>query len=263
MDILSRGAVWFVRHQEVSRPRVRLFCFHHAGGGASFCRNWPRYLPPDVELLAVQLPGREQRFREPRFTRLEPVVETLLPLIRPRLDLPYVFFGHSMGVLISFELALRLANTAHSRPILFVSSGRSAPHVPRTDPLTHHLPDREFCTEILRQSYTEKLESVINDPELRAVFLPQLRADLSLCETYVYLDSPPLDCPIVAFAGTDESGIADEHLSGWASHTTQSATWYRFPGGHFFIESGEAAVVRTIAAEIATTLAAKPRRSGS
>ena len=214
----------------------------------------------------MQLPGREQRFREARFTRLEPLVSALLPAIQPHLDLPYVIFGHSMGVLIAFELTQRLARMRERLPLLFISSGRPAPHVRDREPPIHHLPETKFCAATLNRYFTPKLQECIDDRELRTLFLPQLRADLELSENYVYRDAPPLDCPVFAIAGTEETQIAVGQLEAWSTHTTRGAKCQRFPGGHFFIQSCEAEVVAAINREINAVLPAmqetRPLKSG-
>src|SRR2546427_5678317 len=99
------GNPWIVCHKPNPQARLRLICFPYAGGGASVFRMWANDLPPEVEVCSVQLPGRENRLREPTFTHLTPLVHTVAPILCPYLHLPFAFFGHSLGALIGFELA--------------------------------------------------------------------------------------------------------------------------------------------------------------
>src|SRR5690349_236164 len=105
MSVLVEAGPWLACVRPRPRSSVRLFCFAHAGGGASFFRGWAAGLPESVEVSPVQLPGRETRFREPPFTRLGQLTEALAEALRPHLDRPFAFFGHSLGALVAFELA--------------------------------------------------------------------------------------------------------------------------------------------------------------
>ena len=91
-----------------SHARLRLFCFPYAGGGASIYHPWSKRLSGDVEICPLYLPGRENRLREPCFKRLSSLVEELTDALTHFMDVPFAFFGHSMGALISFEVARRL-----------------------------------------------------------------------------------------------------------------------------------------------------------
>ena len=115
---------WFPSLRSRREALVRLFCFPYAGGGASVYRGWASDLPDFVEVCPVQLPGREGRFREPAFTRLGPLVEALTESLRPCLDRPFAFFGHSLGALVAFELSRRLRREGR-RPVRL---GRSSAH---------------------------------------------------------------------------------------------------------------------------------------
>jgi medium-chain acyl-[acyl-carrier-protein] hydrolase len=183
-------------------PTLRLFVFHHAGGSAS-SYQLAKYFPEDVEVCTVQLPGRENRFAEPAHTKVDTVVEELLPVIESTVDLPYAFFGHSMGALIAFETARQLDGPRH----LFVSAHR-APHLPDRNPL-RHLSDDEFAARLTATN------PVLADPDLREIFLPILRADIELCENYVHAPATPLSCPITALGGRDDDLVPAAELAGW------------------------------------------------
>lgn len=96
---------WVTYLRPKPQAKLRLFCFHYAGGGALSFRSWSDSLPPAVEVCAIELPGRGSRLLEPPFTQLELLIQELTRILLPWLDKPFAFFGHSMGALVSFELA--------------------------------------------------------------------------------------------------------------------------------------------------------------
>lgn len=241
---------WIVPYKKNPAASLRMICFPYAGGGASFCRAWGRYLPDDVELISVQLPGREQRFMEEAFTRMAPLVNQLSDVMQEYLNKPFVFFGHSMGAVIGYEVIRRLRNRACQQPGLFIVSGRQAPQIPDKGPAIHHLPDDQFCIEFLRRNFSAKLKAVLENAELKDLFLPQIKADVELIETYSYTEEDPLDCPIVAFNGADDTDVIITELQEWAGQTTREFRSYIFPGGHFFIESAEPQVLAAIRGEL-------------
>src|SRR4029077_2626378 len=96
---------WFKRFARRDEPaELRLLCFHHAGGSASMYRHWPRLLPPSIEPIAVQLPGRADRFGEPAFDRMVSLVDELVEVLKPLLDRPFACFGVSMGSRVAWTL---------------------------------------------------------------------------------------------------------------------------------------------------------------
>ena len=132
---------WLLRFAPRPQTGVRLFCFSYAGGGAALYRPWLDALSPDIELCAVQLPGRENRLREPPFASLTALVDALVPALRPHLDRPFAFFGHSMGALVAFELARALRSRGDEQPSHLMLSGRRAPHLPETEASMRGLDD--------------------------------------------------------------------------------------------------------------------------
>jgi medium-chain acyl-[acyl-carrier-protein] hydrolase len=196
--------VWWVRSKPNPQAALRLLCFPYAGGTASVFRAWHLALP-EVEVYGIQLPGRANRFLEPAFTRAPDLVEVLAPALEGLFDKPFVFFGHSMGAIISFELARWLR--CHGKPLprrLFVS-GRRAPQTPDAVPPRYLLNDVDFITSLSELNGIP--DEVMNNPELVRLALPALRADVELSETYEYREEPPLECPITAFGGVDDNEV--------------------------------------------------------
>jgi len=214
---------------------TRLFCFPYAGGGVSAFRLWPGEMLPGIELCLVQYPGRENRLHEAPMTRLSELVDALIPLITPLLDRPFAFFGHSLGALVAFELARELQRRAQLSPIYFFASGGCAPQLPARKPPIHSLPREEFIAGLSEFNGTP--EVIWRNKELVELLLPMLRADMSILETYTYLPSPPLTCPILATGGLQDTVVQPEELYAWREQTSRFFSVQMFPGDHFFLQS--------------------------
>lgn len=239
---------WIQRPRPRPGARLRLFCLAHAGGGASTFRGWADALPASVEVCPVQLPGREDRVAERPFERIDPLVEALAGAVLRRDDLPFAVFGHSNGALIGFELARRLRRAGEPQPVHLFASGRRAPDVPSRTRPTHQLPDDEFLAEL--RALGGIPEQVLAHPELLALVLPLLRADVTLTETYEFREEPPLELPITAYTGLDDPRAAREEVEAWSRHTARAFAVRTFPGGHFFIFSERARVLETLARDL-------------
>jgi medium-chain acyl-[acyl-carrier-protein] hydrolase len=236
---------WLLTHQE--HPANRLFCFPYAGGGsAAIYRTWQQGLPPEVEVCPIMLPGREARFTERPYTRVEELVAELSKHIRPYLDVPFQFFGHSMGALISFDLARHLRRQQLPQPTqLFVSAHRS-PQLPRRQEPMHTKTDAEFMASLEEIGGTP--EAILHNKELMEIFLPLLRADFTLCEIYQYQPEAPLDYPITAFGGRDDKDIPVSDIEGWLSQTSNTFSSQTFPGGHFYLHPCQKQLLQSISA---------------
>jgi surfactin synthase thioesterase subunit/glycosyltransferase involved in cell wall biosynthesis len=235
---------WFPPIQESEQAKLRLFCFPYAGGGASMFRAWASRLPPGVALCPVRLPGRETRLSERPFDSMDELVATLRRVIDPYLDKPFAFFGHSLGAVIAFELA-RLLGARHA--CLFVSGARAPQlrrdHVPPPPPS-----DDELIAELRRLDGIPR--ELLENRELMQLALPALRADTALYRNYVYQEGPPLQCPIRAYGGLDDQRITRWHLETWAEQTTQSFRVEMFPGGHFFLQTHQAAFLKALSNDL-------------
>ena len=235
---------WLVQPRPNPQARLRLFCFPFAGGGALAYRTWSTHLPPDVEVCAIRLPGRESRLREPLFTRLEPLIETLEVVLRPFLNKPFMFFGHSLGAIIGFELARQLRRQNHpGLNRLFVSSHR-APQLPLPGPPVHQAPEAEFIARIRGLNGTPEI--FLEDAQLRELLLPVLRADFAIWETYHFVNQAPLDCPIFAFVGEQDPEVSLHDVDAWRIHTHNAFRTHVFPGDHFFWQSTPHPLLQTL-----------------
>jgi medium-chain acyl-[acyl-carrier-protein] hydrolase len=239
---------WFVVYRPVLRPALRLFCFPFAGSGALVFRDWSSHLPPEMEVCAVQLPGREGRFKERPYTRLSDLVQDLAEVFAPYSHLPYAFFGHSMGALVAFALAREMRRRHLPTPALLMVSGHRAPQRPDPDPPIHDLPEPDFLQEIRELNGTP--EAVLANPELLELVMPVLRADFEVCETYKYEEETPLACPISAFGGTEDADVPREDIAAWSYETTGPFTLRMFSGDHFYFLDQPANLMRHVIADV-------------
>jgi surfactin synthase thioesterase subunit len=219
--------------------RLRLFCFHHAGGGASFFSSWPRHLPPDVDVLPVQLPGREARYGEPRFRDAGEVVEALGRELAPLLDEgPWAAYGHSMGALLAFAVsAARLREGGRPPACLFLGA-YAAPDVTPTLPPPDRYDDRELARMLVDFGGLSP-QFLGRDDWLRAL-LPILRDDLRICATHRRAGLPDpgderarLALRVEAFAGIDDPLVPPDAVRSWGRYV-RDFRMTAVPGGHFF-----------------------------
>lgn len=235
---------WTVVPKPNADPRVRLFCFPYAGGSATTYRTWSDVLPPDVEVQAIQLPGREWRLKEEPYRDVFPLVDELATVLKDRFDVPFAFFGHSLGALISFELARELRRRGLPLPERLFLSAHRAPHLPKELPDIHDGPDEEFY-EGLRKLEGTPDELLAND-ELMELLLPVLRADFEIAETYRYPPEPPLDCPMSVFGGLGDEVTNRDILQPWDQHTTKDFKLRMIPGSHFFVDESRDLILRAV-----------------
>ncbi len=244
----ATGSGWLTKFEPNDKARLRLFCFPYAGGGAYIFRDWSKGLPPTVEVCSVQLPGRQNRVKEAPLTCLSALVEKVAQAIRAYLDKPFALFGHSMGALVSFELARYLRREDGIEPVRLFVSGRAAPQLADERLPIYNLPTPEFTEKLRELNGTP--EDVFEHPELMQLALPILRADFQLIETYAYSAETPLSYPIVAFGGLRDSEVSREHLEAWREQTIAGFSLRMFDGDHFFIQQAEPLLLRTLSQEL-------------
>lgn len=219
---------------------VRLFCFPHAGGGAAAFNGWQERLPRSIAVIPA---------RPPRRSEMAALVAALADAVEPYVAEPFAFFGHSMGAAAAFELARLLRHRNLPPPRWLLVSGARAPqfrrgHVPPPDP-----GEEEFVNELRR---LEGLPGeVLENTNLLRIVLPALRADAALYRRYIYMDEPPLDCPIRAYGGAEDPNVQREHLEAWALQTRCSFGLRMFPGGHFFLQTARPEFLDALARDLA------------
>lgn len=219
---------WFRRYRPVPEPGLRLVCFPHAGGSASAYRSWPALLPADVEVLAVQYPGRQDRRHEPCPADLHELADAVTDALTPFLDRPVAFFGHSMGASVAHEVTLRLRNPlVHG---LFVSARLPPRHHRPRDP--HH-DDEALIADV--RALDPAGSAALDDPDLRELLVPPIRADYRIADTYRPTACPVVDVPVVAYVGDRDPCVDRWQMLAWSEVTHAGFDVVVFPGGHFYL----------------------------
>jgi len=239
---------WVLRDTAVVNPELQFFCLPHAGGGASAFSSWRGKLGPRVEICAIQLPGRESRITERPLDHMEPVVANLAEALLPHIRVPYILFGHSVGALISFEVARRMRSHGHAGPRAIFVAGSRAPDRPCSAPPVYHLPDHEFLERVAgMQGIPGEL---MEEREILDILLPALRADFTIDDTYRFQPGNALDCSVYAFGGLDDPDVSDEDLEAWKHQTTGKFSLRMLPGNHFFLRSERATLLKFLFEDI-------------
>jgi len=235
---------WFVIPKPNANAKLRLICLSYAGGSASTYQDWAGNLGRNIELIAVQLPGRSNRITETALDDMADLVDQLSQQLIPLLDKPYVLIGHSLGSQVGFELLHHLMQFKKPLPLHFIASGRRGPSVIRQSKKIDAMNDEEFMDYIRELKGTP--ETVLNNPEIMALLLPMLRADFKLAFEYQYKKRALLPCNITVFKGESDPTTSMDDMLGWQLDFCATIAMKEFSGGHFFIEESEKSVVSEI-----------------
>jgi len=231
---------------------LRLFCLPFSGGGASFYRDWPEAMGNDIEVRAIQLPGHESRYQEPRVTDADVLVKSIVQALVPFQDKPFAIFGYSLGALLAFEISRELRKQNLNMPQHLFLAAMRAPQTPRVHPPFSILPDDIFVQQI--EHYYQPQNEAWKIPELRELFLPVLKDDFVLAENYTYRDEEPLLCPIDVFAGSGDRGAPPELTQRWSEQTTNIIDHHMYPGGHFFIDKAVKDIQKVILEKLSAVM---------
>jgi surfactin synthase thioesterase subunit len=206
-----------------------------------------------VQLCPVLLPGRETRLSEALYTDIVPLVDAMDLELRPWLDIPYAVFGHSMGALLAFEWVRSIQRELHSAPAWLFLSGRRAPDAPGETHLLSSLPDSEFVKK-LAHLYDGIPQEFLENETFMEVFLPILRADIAVVESYRFQKGEPLDCPITVFAGAEDASVTWGQMLDWKRQTRRHFALKILPGEHFYPQGPLLATISATLAELVSQL---------
>lgn len=240
---------WFLRPRPTDTPRMRLFCFPYAGSGASVFRTWSSHLPNDIEVVGIQLPGREWRIQEPPARRLAELLPRLTEAIAPLTKVPFAFFGHSMGALVAFELTRYLRRNELTQPDQLFLSAFRAPHLPNPNIRIYHLPDEVIKTVLLKEGTPEE---VIRNDELMKALLPTLRADFEVCDTYDFATEAPVAIPMHIYGGAQDVRVDRDDLEQWRSLAGSHFDLTILPGSHFFLHAAQDLLLKHLSTHLST-----------
>ena len=222
---------------------LSVVCFPFAGGGASVFSNWRNILPDNIAVYPLQLPGREHRITERPYRDMTQLVGDIAEEVQPLVRKKCIFFGHSMGAKIAFEVAKKVKKDTSLELCHFIVSACRAPHIKEPNPI-HFLPEQAFVDSLQRFGGTP--EEIINNGALMKFFLPMLQADFEIDETYVSAPDIKLQCPITAFGGTEDREATKEDIEPWHNYTDDDFTIKMFSCGHFFIKTLETLVLQEL-----------------
>ncbi|WP_069816832.1 thioesterase II family protein [Streptomyces sp. TP-A0874] len=236
---------WFRRYPATGVLRKRLVVLPHAGGSATFYHSWGQAFGPNVEVLVVRYPGRQERLVEPCVESMgalaDQVAAALLPLAS---QVPLALFGHSMGASCAYEVALRMENLYGVRLAGLYVSARSAPH--RVSPKQTYLGgDEALLDEVRRLGGTDA--ELLTDPDLSELLMPAIRADFRIVGTYGPRPATPVRCPVTAYAGESDPAVEPADVAAWSEVAPAGFESKVLPGGHFYLLEQHDAVVGDLA----------------
>ncbi|NWQ96872.1 SAST synthase, partial [Burhinus bistriatus] len=216
----------------------RLICFPWAGGGTSQLAQWGKLFSSSVEVFSVRLPGRESRLEEPFAKDMTTVVNEITSVLLKELqEKPFAFFGHSFGSYISFAVALHLKEKYGLEPFHLFLSGAHAPHSEAFLPIKSipisDIKDEDISKhiEILGGTPSELLQN----EDIKKHLIHAFREDLKVLQTFSFEKAErniPFSCDLTCFNGSEDKSY---DLEAWHDLTTGDISFYKLPGGHFYL----------------------------
>lgn len=248
MSDKTKSSRWFLCPQNSADAKLRLFCFPYAGGSAHIFNSWAKFLPSEIELYPVLMPARGSRISEEPISEIDLAVSILADEIVALGDLPFAFFGHSLGATIAFELVRFLEKEKNISPVYLFVSGRSAPQRLGEVAKTYQLSDEEFIENVKKLGGTPP--GLLDNKELLDLILPALKADFQMVQNYSFLSGEPINCPIFAFGGTEDNFVFKENIEAWSELTEKEFASCFLEGDHFFINRQSKAMTDLIAEKL-------------
>lgn len=246
---MSDTDLWVRRFHPADDAATQLLCLSHAGGSASYFFGVSKALSPEIDVLSVQYPGRQDRLREPCLTSVHDLADGLVAALEPLTNRPITIFGHSLGATLGYEVAVRLERAGIPPTGLF-ASGRPAPHRVRHE-RTHLRDDAGLVAGMKELGGTDT--ALLDDEDVLAMVLPAIRGDYIAAETYTYRPGPPLSCPIYALTGDSDPKVTIEETEAWRDHTSAAFELAVYPGAHFYLNDHVGDILNRIRTHIRST----------
>ncbi len=234
----------------MSNTKIKIFCFPYAGGSARVYKSWQKYLPPEIEVVPIEVKGRGKRYGEKLCDNMGEMVQDVFGQIRDQLqEGEYAIYGHSMGAVVAHEICYKIIEEELPTPLHLFLSGRQAPHCPKDEEeKTYLLSDDKFRAKLV--DYGGTPTEVLENDELMKIFVPILRGDFKVCDTYKHQkQNYKFDFGITIMTGLEED-LSEEQIEGWQIYTGKKLNNHRFPGGHFFIHEYTFNILRIICKKI-------------
>jgi surfactin synthase thioesterase subunit len=233
---------WVRRFHPASPDATRLVCFPHAGGSASFYLPFSAKVAPELEVFAIQYPGRQDRRLERRMEDIGELADNIFQALRSMTDRPLAFFGHSMGAILAYEVALRLERDGTVLRHLF-ASGRRAPSRQRLERV-HEQDEKGVIAELRLLSGTDS--SILSDAEMIEMIMPAIKSDYRAIESYRHRPGQELTCPVTALVGDSDPRVSVDDAKAWGDHTAAAFDLRVLPGGHFYLVDQAPTLTRLI-----------------
>lgn len=235
---------WWVTFNDTPNPALTLLCFSYAGGSPLTFHEWHKWLGPNVRVVSVLLPGRATRIMEPAVDDMDVIIDALLSSIEHVVDGKYAMFGHSLGSRVALQLCKKLVETGRQLPSHFFASGSCAPHRPSREKILYNLPDKEFVKELGSLNGTPK--EVLENKELMQLYMPMLRADFKIADTFRFECCNKLPINLSIFRGELDHEVPIDNSLAWQELFKGTSEFTQFSGGHFFVEENKQQVVAKV-----------------
>lgn len=211
-----------------------MICIPFAGSGASLFAGWQRIMGDDMEILPIQLPGREERIAEKPVTSVDEAVISIAQAVVPAINgRDFVIFGHSMGGLIAYALTAKLEKDYGMSPDLCVISASSINICAKKQKVSE-MSDEELIQEL--SSYGGMDEQLLSLPDYLKMYLDIIRNDYKIIEDFAASDKTSVRSPFRLYSGTEDTLIAKDDMKEWYGLTSSGVTEKVFEGDHFFIK---------------------------
>ncbi|MFE4019124.1 thioesterase II family protein [Streptomyces sp. NPDC059101] len=228
---------------------TKLICLPYAGAGASFYRPWTALAGDALEIVPLQLPGRERLIDEEPYRDVSQAVDGLMAELPERLGdgARVALFGHSLGAVLAYELAHRLAAESGAELVHLFVSGSPEPARRRERQATG-LSDEDFLARV--GEFAGYHHPALDDPEMREMILPALRADVEMHENYVPSTGLPLDAPLTVVRGEEDELVGYDDAESWSKLAGRDFEHVEVPGGHMYLTDAAPALVRLIVSTV-------------